>query len=259
MTELLTAAQMRAIEKSAIESGSVTGLELMERAGEGVVAAMFEEWPDLGLGAHRAVVLCGPGNNGGDGFVVARLLAKAGWEVEVFFYGDPDLLPQDAKTNHDRWGALGEVLHLGFPNAGEAVQTAFTDAARHRSDELPAKPPFVVIDALFGIGLTRPIAGLDTVMAHMDYLAQFRDLNKSRLVAVDVPSGYDADTRQPIRDRRPGGNPFPVIHSDLVVTFHARKPVHDAIENNAVRVVVRDIGLGPFSDLKKSPPEAQNR
>jgi len=259
MTELLTATRMRALERAAIDSRTVTGLELMERAGAGVVEAMYDAWPALASGAHRAVVLCGPGNNGGDGFVIARLLAKAGWKVEVFFYGDPDRLPQDAKTNHDRWGALGDVVHLGFPNAGEAVQTAFTDAARHRSDELPAKPPFVVIDALFGIGLTRPIAGLDTVMAHMDCLARFRDLNKSRLVAVDVPSGYDTDTRQPIRDTRPGGNPFPVIHSDLVVTFHARKPVHDAIENTAVRVVVKDIGLGPFSDLKKSPPEAQNR
>ena len=59
MTELLTAAQMRAIEQAAIESGSVTGLELMERAGRGVVEAVFEEWPELAKAPHRAVVLCG--------------------------------------------------------------------------------------------------------------------------------------------------------------------------------------------------------
>ena len=88
MTELLTAAQMRAIETAAIESGEVTGLELMERAGRGVVEAIFEEWPELKATSHRAVVLCGPGNNGGDGFVVARLLKEWGWEVEVFLYGD---------------------------------------------------------------------------------------------------------------------------------------------------------------------------
>ena len=90
MTELLTAAQMRAIETGGDrQSGEVTGLELMERAGRGVVEAVFEEWPELAQTSHRAVVLCGPGNNGGDGFVVARLLKEWGWEVEVFLYGDP--------------------------------------------------------------------------------------------------------------------------------------------------------------------------
>ena len=64
MTEILTAAQMRAIEAAAIASGEVTGLDLMERAGRGVVAAIFAEWPQLQAGAGRAVVLCGPGNNG---------------------------------------------------------------------------------------------------------------------------------------------------------------------------------------------------
>ena len=67
MTELLTAAQMKAIEQAAIDSGEVTGLELMERAGRGVVEAVFEEWPGLAKTSHKAVVLCGPGNNGGDG------------------------------------------------------------------------------------------------------------------------------------------------------------------------------------------------
>ena len=88
---------MRAIEQAAIDSGEVTGLELMKRAGQGVVDAIFEEWPDLKKISHRAVVLCGPGNNGGDGFVVARLLKEWGWEVEVFLYGDADKLPSDAK------------------------------------------------------------------------------------------------------------------------------------------------------------------
>ena len=113
MTELLTAAQMRAIERAAIESGEVTGLELMERAGRGTVEAILEEWPELREGERRAVVLCGPGNNGGDGFVVARLLRERGWAVEVFLLGDPDKLPPDAWVNHERWSAGGgEVLPL---------------------------------------------------------------------------------------------------------------------------------------------------
>ena len=110
MTELLTAAQMRAIEEAAIASGEVTGLELMERAGRGVVEAILEWRPELATAPHRAVVLCGPGNNGGDGFVVARLLKERGWEVEVFLYGrDPaeiDRLPPDAAENARRWAAM---------------------------------------------------------------------------------------------------------------------------------------------------------
>ncbi len=111
MTDLLTAAQMRAIEQAAIAGGAVTGLELMERAGAGVVAAVMAEWPELATTSHRAVVLCGPGNNGGDGFVVARLLKQRGWEVEVFLYGDPEKLPPDARVNCERWVEAGTVEH----------------------------------------------------------------------------------------------------------------------------------------------------
>ena len=127
MTELLTAAQMRAIEKAAIDAGEVTGLELMERAGEGVVEAIYEEWPalwddscaeegavqrDAPAKRNRAVVLCGPGNNGGDGFVVARLLHARGWEVRVFLYGDAEKLPPDARVNYELWSKGGKVQSL---------------------------------------------------------------------------------------------------------------------------------------------------
>ncbi|WP_410001077.1 NAD(P)H-hydrate epimerase [Tateyamaria omphalii] len=251
MTELLTAAQMRAIEQAAIESGQVTGLELMERAGVGVVEAVFEEWPELGEGVHRAVVLCGPGNNGGDGFVVARLLRARGWDVDVFFYGNAGKLPPDARVNYDRCRAVCSVQDLGFPVAGDAEQMMFRDAAVHRGDELPVcdddiKPPFVVFDALFGIGLSRPITGLNDVMVHLDYLGLHRDLNETRLVAIDVPSGFETDTGEMIWDKVPESTPFPAIWSDLVVTFHARKPVHDVIARDLMKTVVKDIGLDPF-------------
>ena len=92
MTELLTAAQMRAIEAAAMASGRVTGPELMERAGAGVAEAVLLHWPAFARTPQRAVVLCGPGNNGGDGFVVARLLAARGWQVTVCALG-PSLTP----------------------------------------------------------------------------------------------------------------------------------------------------------------------
>ncbi len=145
MTELLTAAQMREIEAAAIASGQVTGLELMERAGAGVVQAIFEEWPELKTTSYRAVVLCGPGNNGGDGFVVARLLKEWGWAVEVFLYGTPEGMPPDARVNYERWVGMGEVG--GIENDGSQVPF-------DRSDPNIS----LIVDALFGLGLSRPLS-----------------------------------------------------------------------------------------------------
>jgi hypothetical protein len=131
---------MRAIEQAAIASGEVTGLEPMERAGAGVVEAIFEEWPALRATSHRAVVLCGPGNNGGDGFVVARLLKEWGWEVEVFLYGTPEGMPLDARVNYERWVTMGEVAAL---TVNAFVQTSFSSAT-HEPEFASGAP--VVID-----------------------------------------------------------------------------------------------------------------
>ncbi len=147
MTNLLTAAQMRAIEQAAIESGEVTGLELMERAGAGVVEAILQEWPNMAKTPQKAVVLCGPGNNGGDGFVVARLLKGRGWEVEVFLYGEVDKLPPDAKVNAERWLEVGEVQPI--KDTDQSWQESWWDCQ-------------LFIDAVFGTGLSRPME-LDVV------------------------------------------------------------------------------------------------
>ena len=180
MTELLTAAQMRAIEQAAIASGQVTGLELMERAGQGVVAAIFEEWPALARAPGRAVVLCGPGNNGGDGFVVARLLKGLGWEVEVFLYGDPERLPADARVNYELWLGMGEVRAL--------TESAFR--ARHPVHGNAYADLYV--DAIFGTGLTRPPEGeLERFLRH---LGGYGGESYPRLVAVDAPSGLCLDS-----------------------------------------------------------------
>jgi len=246
VTELLTAAQMREIEQSAIESGKVTGLELMERAGQGVVDAILEEWPELEQAPHRAVVLCGPGNNGGDGFVVARLLLARGWSVEVFLFGVATNLPADAHKNYLRWLDIGTVESLDKPHPKTEQIDEFQHAASHTRDiqndiDLEPKPAFLVIDALFGIGLSRPIIGLDNLFVHWDYLSTFRDLNNSRLVAIDVPSGLNADKGKPVSDKLT----FPVLCSDLTVTFHKPKPVHTSpsAASYCGKVVVKDIGL----------------
>ncbi len=222
MTELLTAAQMRAVEQAAIESGQVTGLELMERAGRGVVEAIFEEWPELAKTCGRAVVLCGPGNNGGDGFVVSRLLKEQGWEVEVYLFGDPENLPPDALVNYRRWCKFGVV---------ERFAAALEDD--HTAD--------LYIDALFGTGLGRALGGeiLEwvTERASDPYVA-------AKTVAVDTPSGLCADSG---RELAKGTE---TVLAGLTVSFHAAKLGHylDFGPFKCGDVVVKDIGLARVKD-----------
>ena len=209
MTDLLTSAQMRALEAAEINAGRVTGLDLMERAGCGVVEAVFAEWPDLAEARQQAVVLCGPGNNGGDGFVVARLLKERGWEVAVFSLGDAEKLPPDARANYRRWAGMGDTRPLGEANeAGEAA---------------------LVVDALFGTGLARPLEGLVR-----DVVAR----RWARVVAVDIPSGLCADSGRVLGA---------AMRADLTVAFHAAKPGHYLCDGpdhcGALRVA--DIGLPP--------------
>ncbi len=252
MVDLLTAAQMGAFERAAIDSGEVTGLELMERAGQGVVDAIFEEWPELrDRGASpssspgflrpdegdplRALVLCGPGNNGGDGFVVARLLRQLGWAVEVVLFGDPLSLPEDARANYERWGGpTRAAADLG----GEDL--------RH---------PDVSIDALFGTGLARPIddaALWEHLWAHDDAAEAWAlrrqgrgtEIVPPRTVAIDLPSGLCSDSGKVL------GGAFPAhgrrcARSALTVTFHSRKLGHVLGDGASYcgNLVVKDIGL----------------
>ncbi|MCP5085643.1 MAG: NAD(P)H-hydrate dehydratase [Rhodobacteraceae bacterium] len=229
MTELLTAAQMRAIETAAIESGEVTGLELMERAGRGVVEAVFEEWPELAKTSHKAVVLCGPGNNGGDGFVVARLLHDWGWEVKVFLYGDADKLPPDARVNYERWANTFEVAALDDDH--------FDGAFEEDSDEA------LVIDALFGTGLIRPyLAHKHLAMAMNSAQARAKRGGSPKVVAVDVPSGMCADSGKWLGDEQPID--FAGL-ANLTVSFHGKKLGHELRDGPAScgQIVVKDIGL----------------
>ncbi|RYH09280.1 NAD(P)H-hydrate dehydratase [Tropicimonas sp. IMCC6043] len=230
MTELLTSAQMRAIEQAAFDSGRTSGLELMERAGEGVVAAILDRFPELATGALGAAVLCGPGNNGGDGFVIARLLRERGWQVTCFLYGDPARLPDDARVNHDRWAEIGPVASFAdwrFPlrwsPSGRAVDL-----------------PDLVVDALFGTGLTRPLAPeLDTALRELESCLPEGTV---RRVAVDAPSGLCMDSGRPIDPDHDGELPS---HQDLTVSFHRLKRGHVLADGPewCGEVRVADIGL----------------
>ena len=257
MTELLTSAQMRAIEAAAIESGAVTGLELMERAGRGVVEAIFAEWPELRAGSFRAVVLCGPGNNGGDGFVVARLLKEWGWEVLVALHGDPERMPADARVNHARWVEMGEVLPLPLEHQTEFFERVVPFAGK-KTGKVKPKEPFLVIDALFGIGLKRSVSAgmgsLAMVGVELDDL-WMEGGPSARFVAVDVPSGLCAESGRLLvspdeEERHPedeiGYDPrFVAFQADLTVTFHAPKLGHFLGDGprSCGKLRVVDIGL----------------
>ncbi|NVO55651.1 NAD(P)H-hydrate dehydratase [Rhodobacteraceae bacterium B1Z28] len=222
MTELLTAAQMRAIEQAAIESGQVTGLELMERAGQGVVEAIFEEWPELSKTSGRAVVLCGPGNNGGDGFVVARLLKEWGWEVQVYLYGDPDKLPPDARANCERWRKIGAI-----------------EGSNPVVDELRQGKFDIVVDAVFGTELSRPLSG--------DAKAFCLEMFKVGIdVAIDVPSGFCSDSGKFLDEETsfydgPEG-------VELIVTFERKRLGHELglLADQAGTLRVKEIGISDF-------------
>lgn len=229
MAELLTAAQMRAIEGAAIESGCVSGKELMERAGQSVVAALFEAWPELSKTDHRAVVLCGPGNNGGDGYVIARLLFDWGWQVEVFEYSAASGLPPDAAANQAQWRERGQIRPL------LAADTEVLDVIASAD---------VLVDALFGTGLTR---GIDLPLNAYTTAAITAGL---RRVAVDMPSGICSDSGRAI------GGPDAVLPADLTVTFHKPKLGHVLSDGGvaAGHWVIGDIGLGAWESPTPSAP-----
>lgn len=222
MTILPDSARMRAIEAAAIASGAVTGAELMERAGIGALDAILRRWPAFVTAPSRATVLCGPGNNGGDGFVIARHLARRGWTVHVWLLGRRDELPGDAAANGARWEAIGPIRPLD-------------DGAEPWTEDAP---PVLVIDALFGIGLSRPFAFPPVLSRLLAADAPGRPW----LVALDVLSGLDADTgRRPVPPEREADG----LRADLTVAFGYAKPGHHLADGPALSgaLAVVDIGL----------------
>jgi NAD(P)H-hydrate epimerase len=199
---LLTADEMGRADRLAVERGTPS-LTLMENAGRAVAR---EARSLLGAG-RRVAVLCGPGNNGGDGFVAARYLGEGGAAVHVALLGERAALKGDAAVMAQRWG--GDIAPL-------------TRAAIDNAD--------VVVDALFGAGLARPLSGVAAEVVEA--------LNASpvRVLAVDVPSGLDGSTGQALG---------PVVEATHTVTFFRRKPGHLLMPGRALcgPVVVDDIGI----------------
>jgi NAD(P)H-hydrate epimerase len=218
---VLSRAGARAFDLATIEGGRVPGLVLMENAGRGVVDAVEREWPGRPLCEANVVVVAGRGNNGGDGFVVARHLATRGARVLVFLTSSAASLDGDARVHFDALVRLGITTHDPDDDLGP-LRSALGAAT-------------FVVDAVFGTGLSRPIAGHEA-----EVLEAVRHARRP-VVAVDVPSGLDADT---------GASLGLVLDADLTVTFGAHKLglLTPCGARAAGRTVVADLGVpGPAS------------
>ncbi|MFT7598055.1 MAG: hydroxyethylthiazole kinase-like uncharacterized protein yjeF [Acidimicrobiales bacterium] len=197
---VLTPAEMSRIDQASIAAG-VSGVDLMEHAGSAVADAIVARWSK-----RPVVVLCGPGNNGGDGFVVARHLQSRGWSVRV----------ASSSRSPDRLGDAGHHAAL------------WDGAVEPFSSELLADDT-VVVDALFGAGLSRPVDGEALVMIQAMIAAQ------TAVCAIDVPSGVDGATGEVRGAAAP---------AEVTVTFFRKKPGHLVFPGRALcgEVVLADIG-----------------
>ncbi|MCK2165249.1 NAD(P)H-hydrate dehydratase [Thalassospira xiamenensis] len=201
MFEILTTEQMYEADRKTIEAGTTSDV-LMENAGAAVVAEIVSRWTP-----RSVTVLCGPGNNGGDGFVVARLLRHAGWSVRLGLLCDAEKLTGDAALNAGRWDGAVERLSPALLVGAD-----------------------LIVDCLFGAGLARSIEG------ELAELVCAVNACGVPVIAVDVPSGVDGN----------GGEVRGVsIKADVTVTFCRPKPGHYLLPGRVLcgQLIVCDIGI----------------
>jgi NAD(P)H-hydrate epimerase len=219
----LSRQEIRALDTLAIQQLGVPGVVLMENAGRG--AAEFIYGTLLNPAADRVLVLCGAGNNGGDGFVLARHLHNAGVAVDVALAFPPEKSTGDAGTNLEILRRMGLELMRAF----EANEL---EAARRAADRAA-----VIVDALLGTGSTGTPRGVIATLIELANAAP-----RARRVAIDIPSGLDAD----------GGVVHePCFRADATVTMVAPKAGFQSPEGRQVvgRVIVVGIGVPPASRL----------
>ncbi len=199
--DVLKTADSAACDRHA-EAAGVSGLSLMEAAGSAVAQAILSRWAK-----RPTVILCGPGKNGGDGLVCGRILRQAGWSVRIALLGDPGRMKGDAAAALALWD--GPVERMSATSPGEAE---------------------LVVDAIFGAGLSRP---LDGVTAELAAVLVVRAIP---VIAVDLPSGVCGD--------RPAPDGI-TVRADLTVSFHCRKPSHclEPAASLCGELVIADIGI----------------
>lgn len=215
--KLATAAQMRELDRKAIEDRGIPSIDLMDRAAEGVAKAVLEALPAR-PGKCRVAAFCGAGNNGGDGIAASRLLRMAGVQVRVFLVGDYEKLTPDALEETGRLSECGVELEVFDP--ADTEQRAWTLGSH------------ALIDAVFGVGLSRKIA------LESRYAAAIRLMNRcpGTVVAADIASGVEADTGRILGC---------AVEADRTITFTLKK-AGQAVGDGALcsgEVTVWDIGI----------------
>jgi NAD(P)H-hydrate epimerase len=189
----LSRAEVRELDHRAIHEFGVPGVVLMENAGRGAAELLVQLNPER----QRVLILCGPGNNGGDGFVMARHLENRAFDVDVLLFGSIEQLSPDARVNALVWQKSGPLWDAP---AGQPLSVE----VRRVIDGAPGW----IVDALFGTGLTRPLGPpFDEVIAAVN-------ARNKPVLAVDLPSGLDCDTGRP---------PGPTIRATHTATFVAHK------------------------------------
>ncbi len=175
MQKVLTAKEMQDIDRKSIEECGIPAMILMENAGRGCVEILKRKFPDIG--SQKVVIFCGKGNNGGDGFVIARHLFNMGSDVLALLIGKISDLKADAKLNAETAQKIG-------------VEIQEIDANNFKSVDHRLRHCHLVIDAIFGTGLTKPAAGF--------YEQVFAAINQLTItvVSIDIPSGVDSDSGQ---------------------------------------------------------------
>ena len=209
--KIVTSAEMRAIDRATSERFGVPSLVLMENAGTAVADFVLGDYP----GARRVGVVCGKGNNGGDGFVAARKLMEAGREVRLLLLCEPGELRGDAEAMFRKL-SLKPVLARTSEEFKRAAAQAVFDCD-------------VLVDAILGTGFRPPVTGL-----YAEAIERFGQA-KAPILAVDIPSGLDADAMN-------ATDTGPAVPACATVTFTAPRPAH--VFSPLVRgaVVIASIG-----------------
>jgi ADP-dependent NAD(P)H-hydrate dehydratase / NAD(P)H-hydrate epimerase len=221
----LTADEMREVDRLTTERLGIASLQLMETAGSLAASCFAERMREAGLQAPAISVLCGKGNNGGDGFVVARHLYPVGGRVRVYLFAGPDDLRGDAATNLQRWRSLGgEVISIPDERSWEALRSEVGSAD-------------VVVDAIFGTGFRGAASGaVGQAIADINRMSQ--DSTAARpavILAVDTPSGLPSDG---------GKAEGPVLRAHHTVTFTAPKVGQLVSGESAAAGSLRVVNIG---------------